>query len=388
MFKSIYVENEQPNFDINELADKWLKGTITPEEKTWYEQWYGSFDDSHTQVSKSTSSVEIGERIYNKLDWRIHRPEGKPIRKIVVYLRLAAAASIILSLSVGGYFIRHKHFAQQTVQNQHDIAPGHMQATLTLANGEKIILKKELKGKLAQQGNVVIQNGSGNAITYTSINTAETKVEYNTMSTSKGEMSPYPLILADGTKVWLNAASSITFPIAFTGKDRSVKITGEVYFEVAHNAATPFTVTVKGQTIEDIGTHFNINAYDDESVIKTTLLEGSISVTEGKEKVILKPGQESLIRPASNSIIVKDANLDQAIAWKNGLFDFDHTNIKTVMRQVARWYNVDIEYEGNVSSKKLTGEMYQSVNASQALQILKYANINFRIENKKIIITP
>jgi transmembrane sensor len=268
---------------------------------------------------------------------------------------------------------------------QQDILPGHNQATLTLANGQKIILTKGLMGKLAQQGQTAIQANGTKGITYIAANTVlNTPITYNTLTTAKGEESPYPLILADGTKVWLNAESSIIFPTAFEGKERLVKVNGEAYFEVAHNSKQPFRVTVKNQTIEDIGTQFNVNAYDDEPMMKTTLVEGSISINS---KTILKPGQEANIDKQAG-IQVVNANVAVATAWRNGLFSFKKASVKTVMRQIARWYDVEIKYEGELPTKTLTGNIYRSVNVSEALQILQYADVKFRIQNKTIIVTP
>jgi ferric-dicitrate binding protein FerR (iron transport regulator) len=306
-------------------------------------------------------------------------------KTIRLWPRIAAAASILLFLSVGTYFYFKPNTPQEALAKQQDILPGHNQATLTLANGKKIILTRGLVGKLAQQGQSAIQANGTNGITYIAANTnSSTVIIYNTLATTKGEQSPYPLILADGTKVWLNAESSITFPTAFTGNERLVKVKGEAYFEVAHNAKQPFRVTVKNQTIEDIGTQFNVNAYDDEPTMKTTLVEGSVSINS---KTILKPGQEASVDKQAG-IQVATANVAIATAWKDGLFSFKKASIQTVMRQIARWYDVEVKYEGELPKKTLTGDIYRSVNASEALQILQYANVKFRIENKTIIVTP
>jgi len=338
------------------------------------------------------TEAEIDSLVEEHMDQeilRLREEQGllKPVKRLTIW-KYAAAASILILFSLGGYYIFHKQTQKdQIAQNQNrDFKPGHNQATLTLANGQKIILTKGLTGKLAQQGSTIIQVNSGNAIAYTAT-TAPQAIQYNTMSTAKGEQSPYPLILADGTKVWLNAESSITFPTSFNGKERIVKITGEAYFEVMHKSAAPFKVTVRGQTVEDIGTRFDINAYADEPAIVTTLVQGSVSVTEGSRKVILSPGQKSSVN-GDNPISVKSADVDNAIAWTNGYFAFKQADIKTVMRQFSRWYNVDVAYEGTLPTTMITGKAYRNVNASEALTILTDLGIHYKIENKKIIIIP
>jgi transmembrane sensor len=316
-----------------------------------------------------------------------HSPKGSiPVYKRM-WPRIAVAASILLALSAGGYFFLHKQPVQVAQNQEQDIAPGHNQATLTLANGNKIILTKGLNGKLAQQGNTAITVNAGNAIAYQSQQTtADAVIQYNTLSTARGEQSPYPLILPDGSKAWLNASSSITFPTTFAGNDRTVTVTGEAYFEVVHNSEKPFRVKIKDQTIQDIGTHFNINGYDDEPAISTTLIEGSVKVYTNTATAILKPGQQS--NSSNGHIKVAQVDPDDAIAWKNGFFEFKDANIQAVMRQLGRWYDVDVQYEGSIPTNQFSGEMERSLNASQALKLLSHTKVHFRIEGKKIIVTP
>jgi transmembrane sensor len=337
--------------------------------------------------------LEIGEREYQEAGTK---QQGKEAGKFALWPRIAAAASIILALSFGGYILLHKPKPQQTAQNQkQDIAPGHNQATLTLANGKKIILTQSLNGQLATLGATLVNANGGNAITYTADQkgsplTSRGDLEgagVNTLSTARGEQSPYPLILVDGTKVWLNAASSIIFPTAFNGHDRTVKITGEVYFEVVHHAAQPFKVTVNGQTIEDVGTHFDINAYNDEPVMKTTVLEGSVKLSVGSATQILKSGQQAQVKAGSIALI-PDADTEEAIAWHKGLFQFDYADIPAVMRQLSRWYDVDIAYEGKPANRHFSGKIYRDISALKVSDILNYSGIHFRIEGKKIIVEP
>jgi ferric-dicitrate binding protein FerR (iron transport regulator) len=296
-------------------------------------------------------------------------------------------------MSVGAYYLVHKKQPIQIAQNQqHDIAPGRNQATLTLAGGQKIILTKGLSGKLAQQGNTLVQVNNANAITYTTSDTETSgPVQYNTMATRRGEQSPYPLVLADGTRVWLNAASSITFPTAFKGTDREVTIKGEVYFEVAHNAAMPFRVRSDGQTVEVLGTHFDINSYDDEQVIKTTLLEGKVKVTAaGDRSAILAPGEQSILSvntPAQRIKVVR-ADIDIEMAWRDGMFRFDSTPLSSIMTQVARWYDVDVVYKDEgLKNKTFFAMSTRFANASQLLHNLEQTGeVKFKIDGKKITV--
>jgi transmembrane sensor len=301
-----------------------------------------------------------------------------PLKKQHLWPRIAAAASIVLALSAGGYFLLHKPQPKTETARliKNDIAPGHNQATLTLAGGKKIILTKGLSGTLAKQGQTII-NATKNNIIYNAKNKTGDQFSYNTLTTARGEQSPYPLVLADGTKVWLNAESSITFPTAFNQKERIVKVTGEAYFEVAHNAKQPFKVQTAGQTIEDIGTRFNVNAYTDESATRTTLIEGVVKVN----RKLLAPGQQC------DGKTVKQVNASQSIAWKNGDFDFDDDKITTVMRQLARWYDVDVQYEGNLTTEGFNAQISRRQNISVVLKALERTNgVRFKIEGRRVTV--
>ena len=180
--------------------------------------------------------------------------------------------------------------------------------------------------------------------------------------------------------------SSVTYPVQFSG-ERKVTITGEVYFEVVHNPKQPFKVVANNQTIEDIGTHFDVNAYSDEPATLTTLVEGSVKISRGTDNKILKPGQQAVTLTATNDILVRKADMESALAWRNGLFHFNKADLKTAMRQIARWYDLDVVYEGSIPSTYLDGDMYRNMKASQALDVLDYLNVKFSIEGKKLIIT-
>ncbi len=299
-----------------------------------------------------------------------------------------AAASILLFLGLGYYYSFNKApIKRQIAKNQkHDIAPGGNRAILTLSNGRTINLGAAKNGKLANQGSAIINKNTGGQITYVNseYNSSAQNNGFNIITTPRG--GQYQLVLADGTKVWLNAASSIKYPVVFNGNERKVELTGEAYFEVAHNKEKPFKVISNGQEIEVLGTHFNINAYTDENVVKTTLLEGSVKVTAGGKNKMLKPGEQA--RLEKGNILVADVDVNEAIAWKNGFFQFKDNNIRAIMQQLGRWYDVDIKYEGNLPEREFSGAISRNVNLSQILYILSFKEIHFKIEKKTITVMP
>ncbi len=385
------MDQPMTNEEFKKLAAKCQDGTATAAEREAFSKAYQLLATRYTEWDSELMGDEetIKFEIYSSLITKVtDRKKNSNIRRLYRYM---AAASILIFLSAGVYLLLHKSTpTQQFTQNLNDLKPGENRATLTLANGQKIVLTKSLTGKLSQQGNVTIKMSAGGTVTYIPVSngrTANGTIAYNTLTTKKGEQ--FPLILADGTQVTLDAASSITYPVSFIGKERTVTVTGQAYFKVVHNEHQPFQVLVNGQTIRDIGTEFNINAYEDEGMIKTTLLEGSVKVSKAAESVILTPGQQSQVTTSSNTItVVKNIDTQSAVAWKNGLFQYNNANIQEVMRQFARWYDVDIQYEGTISQREFSGKMQRDLNASQVLDLLSFTKIHFRIEGKKIIVTP
>lgn len=268
---------------------------------------------------------------------------------------------------------------------KNDIPPGRNTATLTLSNGRQILLDSVKDGMLARQGNARIDRQGGRVVYSSSAsNTAE--VEYNTLSTPRG--GQYQLELPDGSKVWLDAESSITYPASFTGNTRRVSVSGQAYFEVAHRAQMPFEVKVLGQTIRDIGTSFNINAYPDEPSARITLAGGAIAVTAyGKELVLKKAGQQ--VELADNSIRqTNEVSLESVLGWKNGLFYLSSADIAAVMRQLARWYDIDVSFEQGVPSGHISGKLPRDTKLSTVLKALETSGVHFRIDGRKLLITP
>jgi ferric-dicitrate binding protein FerR (iron transport regulator) len=305
------------------------------------------------------------------------------------WIKMAAAVLIFLTASL--LFInRHANKKPAFANRQrgfNNIHPGGNKATLTLGNGEQISLNDQKNGTISRQGGSEVIKLANGQLAYNAKSNSTTNVVYNTMSTPRG--GKYDLILADGTKVWLNAASSITYPTAFNESNRTVSITGEAYFEVAHDKSKPFRVTVQGQTVEVLGTHFNINAYTDEDAVRTTLLEGKVKITKGPEAAILAPGQQSIIRAKQVAITVENADTDDAVAWKNGLTSFKNANIREIMRQVSRWYSVDVGYKGEVSDQRtFTGEIPRNAELSDVLKVLELSKVHFEFSGNKLTVSP
>lgn len=302
---------------------------------------------------------------------------------------MAAAAILGAALIIGSLFlVQKRHAAPLAAIKQPPLSPGSNKAVLTLADGKTIPLDSANIGALAQQGSTRIVN-TIQGLAYTTEGTAE-KVVYNTVSTPRG--GQYQLTLADGSKVWLNAASSIRFPTAFTGKERLVEITGEGYFRIAANAQMPFKVKVAGTAdmeVNVLGTSFNIMAYPDEQTITTTLEEGAVQLIHGSSQSLLKPGFGGSLSPGDKQFVVEKADMEQALAWKEGKFRFRNTSIQTIMRQVARWYNVEIAYQGDLSDIRLTGIISRRENAAALLKILATTKrVHFDITDSKITVKP
>jgi len=343
-------------------------------------------------VDQALESVEW-ERIWDKVQEAMMR-QVTPIRKMN-WLRVAAAAGIIVSIGTSVYFLNlnsnssNSGNTAKAVPSQKppdDVPPGGNKAILTLANGQQIILDNAANGVLAQQGasNVVkLDNGQ---LAYKGTGAKPDEVIYNTLGTPRG--GQYRLMLPDGSKVWLNAVSSIRYPTAFTGKERRVEITGEAYFEIVKDASRPFKVSVNSSMeVSVLGTHFNINAYTDEPTIKTTLLEGSVKVTHNEHSVVIKPGEQTQFNGEGTMKVVHDANVDQAVAWRNGLFEFDDADLQSILRQIMRWYDVDVEYQGNIPDRYFTAIISRDKTLTGVLEILKLSDIDYKLEGKKLVVT-
>ena len=355
------------------------------------------------------TDAELTDQQVQKLLRRIHFKikaglgSGRLVH-ISLWKRVAAAAAILLVLGSASYFLffnnEKKEIAKTNINTLQkiDIPPGGNKAVLTLGDNRIIILDSAKEGMLTQQGNTKILKLDDGQLAYNSLkdpssSPGATEVLYNTITTPRG--GQYQLTLADGSKVWLNTASSIRFPVAFVGTERKVEITGEAYFEVAPSISPngggklPFKVEVNGkQEVEVLGTHFNINAYSDETTINTTLLEGSVKVTSliTNDSKLISPGQQAQVNNLGQINIDKNANTDEAVSWKNGWFNFNSAGIETIMRQIGRWYDVEVNYSGNIGHETFTAMVKRSSNISAVLKIMEEGGIKFKMDNKKIVV--
>jgi len=375
-----------------ELLKRHQNGTLSDEDKDKLDAWYLH---KAANSNKQLSEYEL-EDSYEHLKSRL--PLVEQTKVINLWPRIAAAASIALLFSAGVfYFTKSESVIQpeniQVVEKAKEIAPGGNRGILTLSNGKQIILSdvssKDIIAK-EDQDEVTIKMDANGVITYVINPNADTSKEdsnsFNTLSTPTG--GQYNIVLADGTKVFLNAVSSIKYPTQFNGDQRIVELQGEAYFEVAKNKNKPFLVKSDNQTIEVLGTHFNVHAYTNESAIKTTLLEGSVAVSSKNQKAILKPGQQSNVSESSSRIAIKEVDTEAAIAWKNGRFKFDNADLKSVMKQLERWYGIKVEYRGDVSDVRFNGGTFRNKNLSEVLKVLELSNIKFKVEGKTIIVYP
>ncbi|MBS0028196.1 FecR family protein [Chitinophaga sp. 22321] len=326
--------------------------------------------------------------MYNRI---VSPPRVKPIRN-QLWRRLAVASSLLLVLSAAAWLLWRSSVSlpqMGTTQAQHKVAPGGQHALLTLSDGTVIPLDSAANGTLARQGNVNILKLDSGRLAYSAAASKTVDAPtFNILTTPRG--GQFRVILPDGSRVWLNAASSIRFPTTFIGKERRVELSGEAYFEVEEDNNMPFIVGLNGEgQVLVLGTHFNINAYNDEGLQKTTLLEGAVLVTAGGHRQMLRPGEQAQVQPANASagITVRQTDVEEVLAWKNGYFQFNQADLRAVMRQLARWYDVEISYEGSVPESKFWGDISREANITDVLKVLEKSGVHFRLEGKKIIVT-
>lgn len=339
--------------------------------------------DSNHQAEMSLDEITgLHDRIQDTI-----KEEGSKLkvltRRDLYWGKIAAAAVILITLSVS-VFIYSRHDVKPD-ELARDIAPGGNKAVLTLANGKKIILSDAKNGKLAADSGVTVTKLADGKIIYALESGSVANAAFNNIETPRG--GQYQVILPDGSKVSLNAASSLTYPASFAMlKERRVELKGEAYFEVAKDKKHPFIVKTENQEIKVLGTHFNINSYTDELMTKTTLIEGSVLVKVSDTEQILKPGYQAI--NGMGGLKVVEANVEEVLAWKNGYFMFDNEGIESVMRKISRWYNVDVVFKGNVPKDKFGGTVSRFENVSQVLRKLTYTDkVHFIIEERRIIVT-
>ncbi|MCX2584417.1 FecR domain-containing protein [Pedobacter sp. MR22-3] len=374
--------------EFQKLVQKYLDGEASTEEKNALDDYYLLFRDEPDQTSLLSDKqlFFLEQRLENGLFARIHQP-SKVWR---MWPRIASVAATVAVIVFGAsLFVYHKQQNTNITTNATDITPGKIAATLTLSNGKKISLSDAANGEIAKEAGISVTKTADGQIVYEIKETTSVENNINTLTTSKGET--YVLTLPDKSRVWMNAASSLTYSTSLNEhKQRRVKLDGEAYFQIAKDKAHPFIVESKGQEVEVLGTHFNINSYGDDKIVRTTLLEGSVKVVfqkgERNEK-ILKPGQQSILLP-DNRIAVKEVDVNEAVAWRDGKFIFDREDMGTIMRKVARWYNVEVIFEDDIQNKQITGSVSRYANLSELLKVLEATGrAHFKTEGRKVIIT-
>jgi ferric-dicitrate binding protein FerR (iron transport regulator) len=384
------------------LLDKYSGDRTTREEENELFAWVNKGDDNelfHQHIKKLIDQYNSEEAI-SRVDWdglfkKIHN-EGFPEKRHslvyeIAWFRWTAAVLVIFFLGAGAYLYLDHSSPKKMVAVKikatpviKDITPpAESKAVLTLADGRKIALDSIGNGTLAQQGNVKVIKQADGQITY---NGTGNEILYNTLNVPRGSKI-VTLKLSDGTQVWLNSESSLRYPASFTGIERKVEITGEAYFEVAHSASVPFIVKDNAIEIKVLGTHFNFNTYQDEGTNKVTLLEGSIAVSMGSYKNVIKPGQQAQI--SKDIKVINAVDLEEVMAWKNGKFQFGvNSDLHVIMKKIARWYDVDVEYESGRITQRFGGELPMDSNLSQVLEILRTSGVKFTIAGKKVIVKP
>lgn len=387
----MYPSDQDKEFFF-QVLERYEAGTASPEEKVFAERYLEMLNLRGPELASLPDAEKraVGDEIYEKLQRAMEADrEAVSLRPVHGKRRIwaaAAAAAAVLLAGIGYSLYSVWQQPTRAVAELQDVQPGHAGAVLTLADGSKVVLDSLHNGVVATQGGAAVNLQNGQLIYNANAHTKQTV--YNTMSTPKGRQ--YQLVLPDGSKVWLNAASSLTYPVAFEGTERKVKVSGEAYFEVASQTA-PFTVEVNdGTEIQVLGTHFNVNAYPDEASINTTLLQGAVKIVTRGASQLLHPGEQAQV-PANATYIKLEQNIDlQAVtAWKEGSFAFNHADLKTVMRQLARWYDIEVVFDGNVPEGSYSGEIDRSLTLDQVLKGLSKTRLDYKIENgRKLVIRP
>lgn len=386
---------------LKSLLEQYLTGTLSEEDfkRLWLTlkdreseaDWLSAIEEAiRIKTQTGLSDPHKAEEALAKIKARIYEEENRVQHspRIVrlytdnkrIFAYAAAVIVVIISTVVYLQYYPDNNIQSQTadiIQPQHDVEPGGEKAVLTLADGSTIVLDNATDGKIAQQGHMQVIKLPDGKIQYKAVNSGDNEeVSFNTMSTPRG--GQYQLILPDDSKVWLNAESSITYPTAFVGNERRVKIIGEVFFEVAKDKTKPFRVQTGDMEVEVLGTQFNIKAYPDEGPTKTSLLEGSVKI----DRQVLKPGEAFM-----NGHIVP-TDIDQDVAWKNGIFNFNNQNLAQVMMQLARWYDLELVYPAGIPQKEYGGEIGRNLKLGQVLKGLENSGVQFQLIGKRVVITP
>lgn len=380
---------------------KLAAGTVTGAERDEFNNWLQSlspeaFRDVLAQYEAILLTQQLDphneEMLQNILSKIENEKSITSVRSLSTGKWWRYAAAVLVLLSIGTWFLLSKQDTSKTLATKEktahpasqDIPPGTAGALLTLADGRTILLDSMQPGAIPEQGSNILLKEGELSYSHWQQNSSSSTPLFNTMQTPRGRQ--FQLTLPDGTRVWLNAMSSIRFPVSFPGNTREVSITGEAYLEVAKDAGKPFIVRSNGITTEVLGTSFNVNAYEDEDATRITLLEGKVSVRDQHSSMELKPGMQA--RQNNTGIKLAEVDTDQIIAWKNGLFNFNQISLQSGLRQIARWYDVEVVYEKNVPGITFAGKIQRNLSLQQILKGLEDDQVHFRIEGKKLIVSP
>jgi ferric-dicitrate binding protein FerR (iron transport regulator) len=396
LLRAAELTAQQKLSDLSTAEAAELKAWL--EENPQHSEWQQKLDKFRLQelLSSYTAFKDSDKAAWEKFRKTNLPAPVPPVSRIhflkTAWFRYAAVALVVTG--IGTYLWMNKSNKSETIVKteplpvQTDIAPGRDGAILTLADGRKMLLDTLGNGVIAYQhgAELILKNGQ---LTYAVSGKPAGEIAYNTMSTPKGRQ--FRVTMPDGTGVWLNSASSIRYPTVFAGNERRVEITGEVYFEVSKNSNLPFKVSAANTEVVVLGTRFNVNAYANEPNASTSLLQGAVQVNSGNSSAVLKPGQQARVQTASaggNIKVLNKVNIQQVINWKNGLFSFEHADIPTVMRQLERWYDIEVQYEGAVPVNEIHGELGRDLSLQQILKVLQQMKVNCKLEGRKLIVYP
>ncbi|MBK0379720.1 FecR family protein [Mucilaginibacter segetis] len=375
------------------LYEKYQAGLCSPAEIELLNNYRDELSLLDSNWNKSNPEDE--QTVHDRIRQRLDKNRGYVYEsKTGNYKWLKVAAILLITLSVGIGFIKYNSSSKQTnilkvaqKRPSSSINPGGNKAFLTVADGSTIALTDAKNGQLTTQAGVPINKTKDGVLVYHAANKLNANTHYaiNTITTPRG--GQYMVVLADGTKVWLNSVSSLKYPVTFNGNTRTVELTGEGYFEVAKNKEKPFIVNANGTSVKVLGTHFNISAYSDDKTVTTTLLEGSVKLSKADKEAMLVPGQQGISVNGNSAINVQNADTEQAVAWKNGFFLFRDTDIKDIMKQAARWYDVDIDYAGNLNNKKYGGKISKYKDISELMNNLELTGtIHYKIDGRRVTV--
>lgn len=387
---------------IVHLLLKYLKGELTLKEQQTMEQWAAESEKNLKLLQDVADQQTLASEMasFSNFEWNdiaqklaangVPITETTKVRHSLYWGRFMVAAAVLLIMAVASYLIVENNRKPPSINKTqvaikyNDISPGKYKALLRLADGSTIVLDSNGSDSLTKQGEAKLANKNGQLIYKAGGKYSSSSLPFiNTLTTAKAET--YQLVLSDGSKVWLNSESSIRFPVYFNGTERKVEVSGEAYFEVAHNSRQPFIAQVNGMEIKVLGTVFNVKAYPEENKVTTTLLQGKVQVTKEKRTQVLAPGEQADLLASGRIHLNKHADIEKAVGWREGIFIFKKDDVKYVMTQLARWYDFKVEYKG-VINDRFTGIIDRRLPVSVVLDMLQKSTVHFQIKGRVITV--